>query len=90
MPETEVPRTRIHVYRLPSRLSDGYCFGGGRPITFQNVDWFDAPISEGREGLTDFIKKKRYFSPQARFLVLADYALLTFTIDPEEPSDARS
>lgn len=76
------PRTRVHVYRLPERLSNGYCFGGGVPIGFTNVDWFDTIISEGREPLTAFIKKKRYFDPRARFLVIGDHPDFTFTIEP--------
>lgn len=76
------PRARCHIYRLPSNLTSGYCFDGGHPISFQNVDWFDAPISEGRDTLIRFIKKKRYFDPTARFLVLADHPDLTFTIEP--------
>lgn len=77
------PRARVHVYRLPAKLSDGYCFGGGQPVLFQNVDWFDAMISEGREPLATFIKGKRYFNIWDRFLVLSDEPTLTFTIDPE-------
>jgi hypothetical protein len=76
------PRARVHVYRMPAKLSEGYCFDGGHPIAFQNVDWFDAPISEGRDVLTAFIRKKAYFNPSARFLVLADHPDLTFTIEP--------
>lgn len=77
-----LPRARIHVYRLPAKLSNGYCFGRGNPIDFLNVDWFDAVISECREPLVTFIKSKRYFDRAARFLVLADHADLTFTIEP--------
>lgn len=77
--------TRVHVYRLPAKLSDGYCFGGGRPIGFLNVDWFDAVIAEGQEPLIKFIKNKRYFDPFGRFLVLSDHPGLTFTIEPGQP-----
>lgn len=76
------PRARCHVYRLPKKLSNGYCFDGGHHIAFQNVDWFDASISDGREVLMAFIKTKKYFDSGARFLVLADHPDLTFTIEP--------
>lgn len=82
-PSIVVPRARIHVYRLPRQLSDGYCFGRGNEVSFLNVDWFDAVIAEGREPLTKFIKTKRYYDPAAGFLVLADHSELTFTINPE-------
>ncbi|RWE95750.1 hypothetical protein [Mesorhizobium sp.] len=75
-------RTFLRVYRLPEKLTNGYCFGGGVPITFLNVDWFEALVDQGREPLTAFIKGKRYFDPTARFLVLADDPALTFVIEP--------
>jgi len=78
------PRARVHVYRLPAKLTNGYCFDGGHPIVFLNVDWFDAVISEGRDPLVKFIKGKRYFDQRGRFLVLASHPDLTFTIDPAE------
>jgi hypothetical protein len=74
------PRVFVRVYRLPDRLTDGYCFGGGRPIPFLNVDWFEAPVSEGRVGLIQFIRTKQYFEQGALFLVLADSPEFTFTI----------
>ena len=33
--------TMVYVYKLPEKLSNGFCFGGGVPITFTNVDWFN-------------------------------------------------
>jgi len=81
-------RTFVRVYMLPRKLTDGYCFQGGVPITFRNVDWFEAPVSEGRDGLVAFIKQKRYYTPFERFLVLGDHPDFTFTIDPEKKPDA--
>lgn len=77
------PRSRCHVYRLPQKLTEGYCFNGGHPIAFQNVDWFDAPIADGQSVLAEFIKRKAYYHPRARYLVLADHPSLTFVIEPE-------
>lgn len=74
----------VRVYLLPEDLTKGYCFGPGIPITFTNVDWFYAPIVEGgRVELTEFIRVKSYFRPNARFLVLGDHTEYVFTIDPE-------
>ena len=76
----------IYVYRLPPKLSDGYCFGGGRPITFVHVDWMDTPQS----GMTldevkDWIRQKNYFTaspPEARFLVYCpDDPTFTFNLE---------
>jgi hypothetical protein len=72
---------RVHVYRLPTKLNDGYCFDGGKPVPFANVDWFDATLDMPREELIEFIKSKRYYDPRARFLVLGTNPKLTFTIE---------
>ncbi|WP_407521902.1 hypothetical protein [Methylobacterium oryzisoli] len=76
-------RRRLHVYQLPERLTHGYCFGGGHPIAFLNVDWFDFPPAGDRGELVLFIKGKTYYRPDARFLVLADRPELTFVIERE-------
>lgn len=81
------PRAFVRVYRLPEKLTDGYCFGRDVPIVFANVDWFEAPIAEGRAQLEAFIRGKRYFAANARYLVLADHPDLTFTIGME-PTNA--
>jgi hypothetical protein len=80
----EAPRTFIRVYELPERqqLTNGYCMAGPVPIAFGNVDWFEAPIGEGRERLTEFIKTKRYYRPDRSFLVLGDHPDFVFRIDP--------
>ena len=79
------PQERLHVYRLPEELNNGFAFGGGNEIAFLNVDFFDAPWSITRDDLVEFIKGKRYYDPRARFLVLASsrYPSLCFTIEPE-------
>lgn len=78
-------RVFVRVYRLPEKLTAGYCFGAGVPITFTNVDWFDVPVGEGREALVEFIRSKAYCRPDARFLVLGDGPDFVFTIEPEAP-----
>lgn len=79
----DAPRTFVRVYRLPSKLTNGYCFGAGVSIEFRNVDWFETMDADGQSGLTDFIRTKIYFDPSARFLVIGDKPEFTFTIEPE-------
>jgi hypothetical protein len=74
------PRTFVRVYRLPEKLTDGYCFGGGVPIIFTNVDWFEALTEEGLAVVEAFIRSKRYARP-GKYLVLADDPRLTFQFD---------
>ena len=50
----------IWVYRLPAKLSDGFCFGGGVPITFTNVDWFNGSEEMKRADVEAFVRKKKY------------------------------
>ena len=76
------PRVFVRVYRLPDKLTDGYCFGVGNVIPFLNVDWFEALVSGGRIGLIEFIRRKQYFDAAARFLVLGDDPQFTFVIEP--------
>ena len=83
----EKKTTRLHIYRVPDVLNHDYCFGGGNPIAFLNVDFFDVPWDIMREDIVTFIKEKRYFDADARFLVLSttEYPTLTFTIEPARP-----
>jgi hypothetical protein len=32
----------LRVFCLPKEFPTAYCFGGGHPVIFQNVDWFNA------------------------------------------------
>ena len=65
----------IYVYRVPAKLSDGFCFNGGNAIPFTNVDWFDN-MRDGatRADLERFISGKRY----------ADAPLLVLQTEPFE------
>lgn len=71
----------IRVYRLPEQLTNGYCFGNGMPITILNVDWFDAPADMTREDLEPYIKKKAYYLPVHRYLVLGEQPHQVFMIE---------
>jgi hypothetical protein len=74
----------IRVYRLPEKLTDGFCFGGGRPIQFLNMDWFDEPPPEmkiTRAGVEAEVRGKCYYDPTARYLILDDRPGETFVLD---------
>jgi hypothetical protein len=77
-------QVRLHVFRLPDSLAEGYCFGGGVDVVFYNVDFFDAPWNIPREELIAFVKGKKYFDAARRFLIIAEreFPTLTFTIEP--------
>jgi len=77
----------IHIYQIPKARSNGYCFGGGNPIAFLNVDWLDTPDDGvSKNQLSDFIRGKNYFTNApigTRFLVLCDEEEFTFQIVKE-------
>lgn len=75
----EINETMVFVYRLPERLSDGYCFGGGRPITFQNMDWFNGIEGMDRAMLEKEVSRKVYVEPGVTYLVLSPENDLSFT-----------
>lgn len=88
--------TFYHVYELPARsdLSSGYCFGGGNPIPFLNVDWFGGtyqplngggPVSASRDDIEKMVRGKRYIKPDRRYLVLGSPGH-TFVLEPSAPS----
>lgn len=62
----------IRVYRLPEKLTDGYCFGSGVPITFTNVDWFGTMGAPARSDLEPWMRKKAWAKTPGRYLVLSD------------------
>ena len=69
----------IYVYRLPFQLAQGYCFHGGNPITFQNVDWFNDDHSMTNAELKKLIRGKSYAVP-GKYLVLREGQDFRFTI----------
>lgn len=75
-------RIFVRVYQLPQLLTEGYCFGKGVPITFVNVDWFEAMTDASREVLVSHIKRKLYYKYEERYLVLGDHPDFVFVIDP--------
>lgn len=63
----------IYVYQLPDKLSDGYCFGGGRPISFLNVDWFNDHPEMTLGDVQGWVRQKSYFTQSplgTQFLIL--------------------
>ena len=62
---------RVHIYMLPDRLNNGYCFGKGHPIPFLNVDWFDV-VPSHRTEVAEFVRRKSYFIKGRRYLMLGE------------------
>lgn len=81
----QINGTMVFVYLLPEKLSDGFCFSGGRPITFTNVDWFNGVDGMTREMLEKEVRKKYYAIPGSNFLVMSPENNLSFTFTVEGP-----
>lgn len=85
----------VRVFKMPV-FSGGFRFGGGKPETFIEVDWFrDDPWAaddekrprydtpEGRAAVAAFIKGKNYYVPDCAYLIL--HPLHPFTIGYSAP-----
>lgn len=72
----------LHVYKIPEKRSDGYCFAGPVPIPFGNIDWMDDPPAQMSQGdVEHWLRKKGWFTKSesgSRFLVLCDRPGFTF------------
>lgn len=81
------PREFVAVYEIPERMTNGYCFHGGVPVVFTNLDWFECPVTTTRDEFMKQIKQRRYAQsrPHARLLVLCRSGNpdFTFTIEPD-------
>lgn len=79
----------IRVFEMPPTFSKDFLFSGGQPASFIERDWFrddDGPLcatEEGRRDIEAFIRRKSYFDPAKRYLVLREGG--TFTIGYEAP-----
>lgn len=76
----------IYVYELPERMSNGFCFGGGKPITFKNVDWFNSFDGITKEHIEASVKEKIYAVEGKRFLVCSPDNDISFTFYGTRPA----
>lgn len=74
-------RTMVYVYRLPDNLAEGYCFFGGRPIMFTNIDWFNGFDGMTKEDLELKVRQKKYCKVGDKILVLSPENNITFTMN---------
>ena len=72
----------MRIFRIPHEFPSDFCFGGGHPVEFQLVDWFQPVPSEMVEDfdaekhrgfIRDFIETKAYIKSNYQYLALADY-----------------
>ena len=69
------------VFKLPENYPSQFCFGGGIPVEFKMVDWFnpvrrdkdEISLEELQENLIPFLKDKNYIEEKAIYLVLCDF-----------------
>jgi hypothetical protein len=80
--------TMVFVYALPERMSDGFAFGGPKPITFGNVDWFNGFDGMTESDLKSFVSRKRYAKQHNRLLILSPDNGIAMIITPEPPTSS--
>ena len=77
------------VFQLPEQFPSDYCFGGGIPVTFVMVDWFnpmpqdlfygDKQVTlqqweeEHKQPLIEFISKKEYIQKDKTYIVFTSF-----------------
>ena len=73
------------VFELPDEYSGEFCFGGGIPIVFKMVDWFNPiPVEDMVEGpiktwkeyvplLKKRLRQKNYVEPGKKFILITDF-----------------
>lgn len=86
------PSPNIWCDAIPQQLASGrYLHGGGEPVTFLCVDWFNSRSEMPKGSITDdfdlveFLKAKKYRRTDRAYLVLDDTDVDTMII-PKEPS----
>lgn len=63
-----------HIFELPDKYPSDFCFGGGHPVAFQMVDWFN-PIPE-EDIWDDKVKNWQEYVPMLKkFLIDKNYVM---------------
>jgi hypothetical protein len=72
----------MRIFRVPIEFPSAFCFGGGIPIEFQMVDWFNPVtdemmenfnVEEHKKMIRKMIRKKVYYNPNYKYLAITDY-----------------
>ena len=61
MKQTQVTEKNnfMRIFRIPNQFPSDFCFGGGHPVNFQIVDWFNPiPQEELWSGKTKTLSEK--------------------------------
>jgi len=73
------------VFELPENYPSGYCFGGGFPVEFKMVDWFNPIPPDDFEDekirkwenyvsmIKEFLLRKNYVKLNRKYLVITDF-----------------
>ena len=73
------------VFELPDSFPVEFCFGGGHPVEFKIVDWFQpVPWDHLHTGkllawpeyevlLRKFLKKKLYYDPDKKYILITNF-----------------
>jgi hypothetical protein len=73
------------VFELPNMYPKGFCFQGGKPVSFELVDWFNPIPAEDIHGntvktwgeyvdrLKNSLKTKNYLKPNRKYLLITDF-----------------
>jgi len=65
----------VLVFRLPEQVPSDFCFGGGWPVNFQLIDWFEgrypgAKVPVHINEIRQEVRLKRYYKPGQNLLCM--------------------
>ena len=60
------------VFMLPESYPKGFCFGGGRPVNFQMVDWFYPVPDVHQSGVSKKVWKEKFGSIESKEIDLKE------------------
>lgn len=76
------------VFELPDEFPTGFCFGGGYPVTFKMIDWFNPIPSEKLDknvkwedyisGIKEFMLEKQYIKHGKKYILITDFGEAIF------------
>ena len=81
----DIANNFCRVFELPSEYPRGFCFGGGKPVNFQMVDWFNPiPTEDLHSGkdttwieyevkLREFLKDKIYVKSGRKYILITNF-----------------
>ncbi len=79
------------VFEIPEQYPEGFCFGGGRPVNFQMVDWFNPVQGLPQPGISKEVWRKEVGEIETKEVTTEELnkKLIPFLIDKQYVKKGR-